>query len=84
MYDVSVSTSENGHKIRCKSWRHDGGLCPANRTRREKLGGAAECARPVAVAHAPLAEAEVGDLDVALGVEQEIVELQIPVDRKMR
>ena len=58
-----------------------GSLSGLSLTRCEELWRAAECAGPVAVAHALLAEAEIGDLDVTLGVEQEIVELQIPAKR---
>lgn len=82
MYDVSVSTSENGkwpqNQCQCQS-PIDAQTCRlGGLTRREELGRAAERAGPVAVAHALLAEPEISDLDVTLRVEQEVVELQIP------
>lgn len=47
---------------------------------REELGRAAERAGAIAETHALLTQTEIGNLHVALGVQQKIVELQVAVD----
>ena len=55
--------------------------CLSEHLRRQELRGAAEGAGPVAVPHALLAQPEVGDLDVALRVQQQVVQLEVPGER---
>ena len=50
----------------------------------EELRRSAERSRPVTVTHALLAKPEVGDLDVALCVKQQIVQLQVSEIQKPR
>ena len=49
--------------------------------RSEELWRAAEGACPVAVSHALFAQAEVGDLDVPLRVQQQVIQLQVPANK---
>lgn len=45
----------------------------------KKLGRPAESAGPLSESHALFTQSEIGDFDVALGVEQQIVQLQVSV-----
>lgn len=47
---------------------------------RQKFGGAAKRAGPVAETHALFAQTEIGNFHVTLRVQQQIVQLEIPVD----
>jgi hypothetical protein len=52
----------------------------SNDFRRQVLRRAAECVRRVGVQDPLLAQAEIGEDDVTLGVEEDVLRLQVPVD----
>lgn len=57
--------------------------CSTTNLRCDVVGSAAECFGLFVVEDALFAHAEIGNLDMALAIEQDIIQLQVPIDDSM-